>query len=121
MKSLGICAYIRLLFAYNIRVWNLPESRIFDYIVQCKNCGENIPAPVETMPDTWIVAECPLCRERRSYLPARNLQRASIAPSALKEASEIRIEVSLKWARCGERLHVRKKADGSKIVSRPRW
>jgi hypothetical protein len=21
------------------------------------------------MPDTWIVAECPLCGERRSYLP----------------------------------------------------
>lgn len=24
---------------------------------------------VQTMPDTWIVAECPLCGERRRYLP----------------------------------------------------
>ena len=22
-----------------------------------------------TMPDTWIIAECPLCGERRAYLP----------------------------------------------------
>ena len=22
-----------------------------------------------TMPDAWIVVECPLCGERRSYLP----------------------------------------------------
>ena len=40
-----------------------------DYTVRCKGCGENIPAPVETMPDTWIVVDCPLCGERRLYLP----------------------------------------------------
>jgi hypothetical protein len=51
------------------RVWNLPDSRICDYTVQCKSCGENIPAPVQTMPDTWIVAVCPLCGHRWSYLP----------------------------------------------------
>jgi len=50
-------------------VWNLPASRVCDYTVRCKGCGENIPAPVETMPDTWIVAECPLCGARRRYLP----------------------------------------------------
>jgi len=42
---------------------------VCDYTVRCKGCGENIPAPVQAMPDTWIVAECPLCRERRRYLP----------------------------------------------------
>jgi hypothetical protein len=37
--------------------------------LSCKKCGENIPAPVKTMPDTWIVAVCPLCCQRRAYLP----------------------------------------------------
>jgi len=32
--------------------------------------GKNIAAPVETMPDTWIIHTCPLCGERRRYLPA---------------------------------------------------
>ena len=50
-------------------VWQLPQSRICDYTVCCKGCRENIPAPVMTMPDTWIVAQCPLCGQRRSYLP----------------------------------------------------
>jgi hypothetical protein len=59
----------RLFFAYTGRMWNLPASGICDYTVRCKGCGENIPAPVRTMPDTWIVAECPLCGARRRYLP----------------------------------------------------
>jgi hypothetical protein len=62
--------YFRLIFAYNALVWNLPESRLCDYTVRCKGCGENIPAPVQTMPDTWIIADCPLCDDRRLYLPA---------------------------------------------------
>jgi hypothetical protein len=60
---------IRLLFAYAVGVWNLPLAAICDYTVRCKRRGENIPAPVQTMPDTWIVAICPLCGERRYYLP----------------------------------------------------
>jgi hypothetical protein len=63
------CAYLLLLFAYTVSVWQLPQSPVCDFIVRCKGCGENIPAPVGTMPDTWIVTECPLCGERRSYLP----------------------------------------------------
>jgi hypothetical protein len=50
-------------------VFNLPAILICDYTVRCKGCGENIPAPVETMPSSWIIAECPLCGERRYYLP----------------------------------------------------
>ena len=50
-------------------VFNLPQARQCDFTIRCKKCSENIPAPVGTMPDTWIVAECPLCGERRSYLP----------------------------------------------------
>ena len=61
--------YFRFIFAYIAR-WNLPESWICDFTVRCKGCGENIPAPVLTMPDSWIVADCPLCGERRAYLPA---------------------------------------------------
>jgi hypothetical protein len=39
-------------------------------VVQCKGCGENIPAPVETMPSQPIAASCPLCHEHRRYLPS---------------------------------------------------
>jgi hypothetical protein len=60
---------IRLIFAYTGFVFNLPESRLCDFTICCKGCGENIPAPVQTLPDTWIIAECPLCGERRAYLP----------------------------------------------------
>ena len=63
------CVYLRLIFSYNVLVWLLPQSGISDYTVRCKGCGENIPAPVMTMPDSWIVTQCPLCGERRSYLP----------------------------------------------------
>jgi len=58
------------LFAYNGRLWNLPDSRLCDYTTSCKGCGENIPAPVQTMPDTWIIADCPLCGVKRRYMPA---------------------------------------------------
>jgi hypothetical protein len=30
---------------------------------------ENAPAPVETMPDTRILADCLLCGQKRRYLP----------------------------------------------------
>ena len=51
-------------------VFNLPQTRQCDFTISCKKCGENIPAPVGTMPDTWIAAQCPLCGTKRSYLPA---------------------------------------------------
>jgi hypothetical protein len=50
-------------------VFNIPQPRICDFTVACKRCQENIPAPIGTMPDTWIVALCPLCGESRAYLP----------------------------------------------------
>lgn len=62
--------YFRLAFAYTDVVFNIPSTRRSDFVIRCKRCRENIPAPVQTMPDTWIVAECPLCREKRRYLPA---------------------------------------------------
>jgi len=46
-----------------------PES-LKRVVVQCKGCGENIPAPVETMPSQPVAATCPLCAEHRRYLPS---------------------------------------------------
>ena len=36
-------------------MFNLPDAQLCDFAVTCKSCGESIPAPVETMPDTWII------------------------------------------------------------------
>ena len=66
---LPCCAYLRLIFSYTVPVWNLPQSRLCDFAVRCKGCSETIPAPVETIPDSWIVAQCPLCGSKRRYLP----------------------------------------------------
>ena len=58
------------MFAYTgAMAFNIPSTRRSDFTIRCKGCQENIPAPVETMPDTWIIAVCPLCGERRRYLP----------------------------------------------------
>jgi hypothetical protein len=35
----------------------------------CPRNSENIPAPVETLPASWIKARCALCEEWRAYLP----------------------------------------------------
>jgi hypothetical protein len=43
-------------------------------VIRCKGCGENIPAPVETMPAQPITAKCPLCGEHRRYLPSEVFQ-----------------------------------------------
>lgn len=63
------CANLRLLFADTVLVFNLPTTRLCDFTVRCKGCGENVPAPVGTMPDSWIVTESPLCGSKRQYLP----------------------------------------------------
>ena len=47
-----------------------PANRLHDYVIKCKRCGEHIAAPVQTIPDSWIVHTCPLCGERRRYLAA---------------------------------------------------
>jgi ribosomal protein S27E len=42
------------------------NSRAF--VIHCKGCGENIAAPVETLPSSWIAVKCPLCGDHRRYL-----------------------------------------------------
>ncbi|WP_058186189.1 hypothetical protein [Terracidiphilus gabretensis] len=44
-------------------------SNTCDFTIRCKGCNENINAPVGTMPSSWIIAACPLCQEKRRYLP----------------------------------------------------
>lgn len=51
-----------------------PNSGLYPFVIGCKGCHENIPAPVETVPDNWIIAACPLCGQRRCYLPAEIFQ-----------------------------------------------
>jgi hypothetical protein len=51
-------------------MFHAPSFGTHPFVIVCKGCEQNIPAPVETMPDSWIVADCPLCSERRRYLPA---------------------------------------------------
>ena len=46
-----------------------PPARFCDFAVTCKGCGECVPAPVETMPSSWIIAQCPLCDGKSEYLP----------------------------------------------------
>jgi hypothetical protein len=50
-------------------MFQMPAGRLCDFTVRCKDCGENVPAPVETLPDSWIVEVCPLCGGKRRYLP----------------------------------------------------
>ena len=47
-----------------------PTSGIHPFFIIRRGCQQNIPAPVKTLPDSWIAAECPLCGETRRYLPA---------------------------------------------------
>jgi hypothetical protein len=55
---------------YSNSVFNLPSARLCDFAICCKGCAQNVPAPVGTMPVSWIIAKCPLCGEKRRYLPS---------------------------------------------------
>ncbi len=59
-----------LFIRYNDSMFHGPPQRLHDFVIRCKGCGEHIAAPVETMPSGWIINTCPLCGERRKYLPA---------------------------------------------------
>ncbi len=51
-----------------------PSFTRHPFVVACKGCQTHIPAPVETLPDDWIIASCPRCGEMRRYLPAEIFQ-----------------------------------------------
>ena len=65
---------IRRFFAYTESMFYAPTSGLYPFVVVCKGCHENIPVPVQTLPNDWIIAVCPLCRQRRRYLPAEIFQ-----------------------------------------------
>ena len=44
------------------------------FVVCCKKCHQNIAAPVETMPSSWVAMKCPLCGEHRQHLPTQIFQ-----------------------------------------------
>ena len=61
-----ICVKVVL---FNV-LFNLPDAGLCSFTVRCKRCMENILVPVGTMPDSWVVAACPLGGAKRRYLPA---------------------------------------------------
>ncbi|HZD49173.1 MAG TPA: hypothetical protein VE178_10545 [Silvibacterium sp.] len=63
----------RRIFSYAVLMFQGPPGK-FTFVIRCKGCGENIPAPVETLPASWIAAKCPLCGEHRRYLPTEIFQ-----------------------------------------------
>ncbi len=65
---------IRLLFSYTGFMFLLPTHGLYPFVIRCKRCAENVPAPVETLPASWITAKCPLCGELRAYLPTETFQ-----------------------------------------------
>jgi hypothetical protein len=58
------------LFVYAVFIFQGLTAAVHPFVIACKGCHQNIPAPVETMPDSWIIAHCQLCKEKRRYLPA---------------------------------------------------
>ena len=52
------------------RMFQGPPRRLHPFCITCKCCGQTIAAPVQTVPDDCIIAECRLCGEKRRYLPA---------------------------------------------------
>lgn len=73
LASIGALENFRHVFAYTARVWNRPEARLCGFTIRRQGCGQNVPAPVGTMPSCSIVAECPLCGEERGIPPDRDI------------------------------------------------
>lgn len=58
----------RLFFSYTASVFNIPQSRDCNFTIRCKECGENVPAPVghdsgyldcRAVPTLWGEAKLP--------------------------------------------------------------
>jgi hypothetical protein len=45
-----------------------PARKLF--VVTCKRCRRDVPAGLKEFPFQSIVLECPLCGERRQYMPS---------------------------------------------------
>jgi hypothetical protein len=73
LAPVSVQSDFRHIFAYAVLMFQGASSPL-RVVVRCKGCGENIPAPVETMPAQPIAATCPLCGEQRRYLPSQVFQ-----------------------------------------------
>jgi len=82
------CGNIRLIFAYTVSMFPGPASDSHPFVIICKGCRQNIPAPVQTMPGSWVVADCPLCGEKRRYLPVEIFQ-GRLSPELLAKPLRI--------------------------------
>jgi len=40
-------------------------------LVTFRACCQNFAVPAQTLPDSWIIAACPVCKEKRRYFPAQ--------------------------------------------------
>jgi hypothetical protein len=58
------------IFAYTVSMFHGHTPGVHPFVVNCKGCQQNFAAPVQTLPNSWIVAECPLCCEKSRYLTA---------------------------------------------------
>ena len=50
--------------------FGFPSPERKQFVVACKRCRRDLPAIVSEFPFQPIVVTCPLCGERRRYLPS---------------------------------------------------
>jgi hypothetical protein len=60
---------IRFSFAYTLTMFQGASLRK-TFVVACKKCRRDVPTGVSEFPFQSIVIECPLCGEKRRYLPS---------------------------------------------------
>ena len=44
------------------------------FVVSCKRCGKTIRSRTNRLPDQAVLVICPLCAEKRQYLPSEVFQ-----------------------------------------------
>jgi hypothetical protein len=60
---------VRFLFAYTFTMFQGPSARK-TFVVACKKCRRDVPTGAAEFPFRSVVVECPLCGEKRRYLPS---------------------------------------------------
>jgi RNase P subunit RPR2 len=59
----------RFPFAYALSMFPGPSARKM-FVVTCKKCRRDVPSGASEFPFQSILVECPLCGEKRRYLPS---------------------------------------------------
>ena len=63
------CLDVRFVFAYTLTMFQGPSARK-TFVVARKKCRRDVPTGAGKFPFQSIVVECPLCGEKRRYLPS---------------------------------------------------